>query len=130
MFIEIDFEKSMMADTSTKKMLINTEDVKCISVREGMKVDGLSTKVYIMDINYFKFGDLTANSIVYDDKEECDKAFYDLKDKLNHKSNHLNVECIPLSDPIIPNDTTIDAIKAAREGKLVAVGSADDLIDS
>lgn len=32
-------------------------------------------------------------------------------------------------EPLIPNKETIEAMKAARSGKLVAVGKVDDLLD-
>ena len=32
-------------------------------------------------------------------------------------------------EPLIPNDETIEAMKAARRGKLVMVGSADNLLE-
>jgi DNA-damage-inducible protein J len=31
-------------------------------------------------------------------------------------------------DPLVPNETTIEAMKAARRGDLVTVGSVDDLL--
>jgi len=31
-------------------------------------------------------------------------------------------------DPLVPNEATIEAIKAARRGDLVTVGSVDDLL--
>lgn len=33
-------------------------------------------------------------------------------------------------EPLVPNDETIEAMKAARRGELVAVGSADNLLES
>jgi DNA-damage-inducible protein J len=32
-------------------------------------------------------------------------------------------------EPLVPNDETIQAIKAARSGELVTVGSADNLLE-
>jgi DNA-damage-inducible protein J len=31
--------------------------------------------------------------------------------------------------PLVPNEETIEAMKAARRGELVAVGSADNLLE-
>lgn len=31
-------------------------------------------------------------------------------------------------EPLVPNDETIEAMKAARRGELVAVGAADNLL--
>jgi len=33
-------------------------------------------------------------------------------------------------EPLVPNDETIEAIKAARRGELVKVGPADNLLES
>ena len=33
-------------------------------------------------------------------------------------------------EPLVPNDETIEAMKAARRGALVAVGSPDNLLES
>jgi DNA-damage-inducible protein J len=33
-------------------------------------------------------------------------------------------------EPLVPNDETIEAMKAARRGELVAVGSPDNLLES
>lgn len=33
-------------------------------------------------------------------------------------------------EPLVPNDETIEAIKAARRGELVKVGSTDNLLES
>ncbi len=33
-------------------------------------------------------------------------------------------------EPLVPNDETIEAMKAARRGELVSVGSADNLLAS
>ena len=32
-------------------------------------------------------------------------------------------------EPLVPNEETIEAMKAARRGKLVMVGSADNLLE-
>lgn len=33
-------------------------------------------------------------------------------------------------EPLVPNDETIEAMKAARRGELIAVGSPDNLLES